>query len=119
MNCKELKFDFEVEGDYLIIDNGNAGPFKFLLSATVIAPCDNSMSVLCDNSDETEYLKLIDTSCTNNGFNDKQVSLYYKDFGLESKQALIDGLNQFFGIPLICSSRLNQLTVDNDKIFCS
>ncbi len=117
-------FPFEItcEGCYVFIKNGLAGQTKIHQDLIAVDTCADELSVLCDGSDEIDYINILDLGKLRTGFNPKVISLYPKDFGAGTKDILLDIISAKVGRNVelsCCLEQSNELSVSNADIFCN
>lgn len=114
-------YEATLEDCIVCIKAGLSGEFKIHQNALAVDSCSDSLSVLCDGSDEKSYVTVLDLTKKRTGFNPRIVSLYPSDFGFSTKQELIDYLSSVAlrDVDLkCCLEDSNELAISQSKIFC-
>ena len=124
MNKNVIKdgFPFEIgsEGCFVVIKSGLAGEFKIRQEFIAVDVCQDGSSVLCDGSDESEFVGVIDISKMRTGFSPVIVGLLPSDFGFGTKEELIQDLSNAAGreVRLNCCLVKPELEVADEEVFC-
>jgi hypothetical protein len=118
----DFPFEITCDGCYVFIQNGLAGQTKIHIDLIAVDTCDDELSVLCDGSDEIDYVNILDLGKLRTGFNPKVISLYPNDFGAGTKEVLLDIISGKVGRNVelsCCLEQSNELSVSSEDIFCA
>lgn len=115
---KDYPYLIDLIGCDVHIMNGLSGHFQVDAQALVVDSCKEGLSVLCDSSDITEYVTVLDLSKGSTGFAFKVTSLYPADFGFTTKSELIEHLSAIADKEVLskcCIDQSNEMAVQDIK----